>query len=592
VDIQKLIENIKNEHDLKKYTPSITQIRLPHFKNLDPKTQINFSFPLMALVGQNGSGKSSVLHAIYGLPDNYSISKKWFSTIVDPISETPRSTVIYSYDDGSKEEKEVIYQRAPKGDEYWETRKPLKMFGMDTSKRSKPVDKNVIDLDFRSMLSAFDKYFYFETPRKRTKQQYLRDKSGYLNNIFEHKPNHIYIRAGKKRNDKRIDFKPQEIHWINKILNKEYTAAYLVRHRLYKNWGYSIKFHTKDLKYSEAFAGSGEMATAILVHKIVNAPKKSLILLDEPEVSLHPGAQKELQYFLVDQINKNKHQIIMSTHSPALIKNLPIEAIKVFVNSENGTFKVLNDVPHDKAFSTIGATSGSLKTIYVEDSLAQKLVRDSLNIIDEEVSKKINIIPLNGEAGLIKSLLTRIDEDNIKNVFYLFDGDVKDPEFDLPPLSTIASGDLNQTKLQQCLSKITKNGTNLKFPYKSRNEPEEVNIVRLKKLWNFITDGGVQYLPFETPEESIWNDDSAENILAASGCASIKKIISDLKKEQSYKHKFDMLTQETTLGHTAISGAEIQGHHDTMIRNWRSSNDCKNLTEVLNKIVHKINESY
>lgn len=35
----------------------------PYYKNLVPGTKIDFAFPLTVLVGKNGSGKSSTLHA-------------------------------------------------------------------------------------------------------------------------------------------------------------------------------------------------------------------------------------------------------------------------------------------------------------------------------------------------------------------------------------------------------------------------------------------------------------------------------------------------------------------------------------------------
>ena len=47
---------------------------------------------------------------------------------------------------------------------------------------------------------------------------------------------------------------------------------------------------------------------------VLAADEYSLILLDEPETSLHPGAQRSMLRFLLDQIKLKKHQIIISTH--------------------------------------------------------------------------------------------------------------------------------------------------------------------------------------------------------------------------------------------------------------------------------------
>ena len=81
----------------KKLEPYINYIRFPSYKNLDQDLRIDFDFPLTAIVGQNGTNKSSVLRAIYGCPDGYSVGNFWFSTDIDPISDSSRSRYIYSY---------------------------------------------------------------------------------------------------------------------------------------------------------------------------------------------------------------------------------------------------------------------------------------------------------------------------------------------------------------------------------------------------------------------------------------------------------------------------------------------------------------
>ena len=43
---------------------------------------------MTVLIGKNGSGKSSTLHALFGAPQGYTCSDFWFSTDVDPIAES------------------------------------------------------------------------------------------------------------------------------------------------------------------------------------------------------------------------------------------------------------------------------------------------------------------------------------------------------------------------------------------------------------------------------------------------------------------------------------------------------------------------
>ncbi|MBK0124630.1 hypothetical protein IAE30_12855 [Pantoea sp. S61] len=79
--------------------PFIRHIRFPFYKNLSEGVRIDFTFPITVLVGQNGTNKSSVLKALYGTPNGYSLGSLWFSTSVDPIDDGGRSRMIYGYFD-------------------------------------------------------------------------------------------------------------------------------------------------------------------------------------------------------------------------------------------------------------------------------------------------------------------------------------------------------------------------------------------------------------------------------------------------------------------------------------------------------------
>ena len=93
---------------------------------------------------------------------------------------------------------------------------------------------------------------------------------------------------------------------MSKILGRNYTDGIIIEHKFFHNWGISVIFRTNHLDYSEAFAGSGEVSVATIVHKIINAQENSLILLDEPEVSLHPRAQKTIKKIFTSRNKKEK----------------------------------------------------------------------------------------------------------------------------------------------------------------------------------------------------------------------------------------------------------------------------------------------
>src|SRR5690606_4989867 len=334
---------IKSSGNIKKY---IDFIRFPFYRNLEIDTTINFEFPLTILIGQNGCGKSSCLHALYGIPKGYTPYEFWFDTSVDPIEyyddQKKRHSFWYSYKDLNDETKEVIKARIRRSNDpnYWETSRPLEWAGMtvrEDGRRDKPIEKNVLYIDFRAELSAFDKYFYFGNVKgvsTRTKQEFIRKKSKQLQEIILGRKDFYYTRSGKVNKSVR-NITSEELRWISFILGKIYISGQYIEHSFFRNFGYTVIFNTSFAKYSEAFAGSGEVAIVRLVLRILEAPTYTLILLDEPEVSLHPGAQERLKIFLLEQIKIKKHQIILTSHSPSIVNGLPKGAIKVFYQNPN-----------------------------------------------------------------------------------------------------------------------------------------------------------------------------------------------------------------------------------------------------------------
>src|SRR5699024_7755708 len=174
---------------------------------------------------------------------------------------------------------------------------------------------------------------------------------------------------GKKERLYKNELLSQEkVEIISDILGRPYKTIRLIEHALFtNNKASTVILESHSLNYSEAFAGSGEFAVTILVNQIVNAPTASLILLDEPEVSLHPAAQFKLMSFLNKICLKNKHQIVISTHSSSIVSQLPKEAIKLFnLNSNSGKVSIVENVSPEEAFFTLGDRL-SKKTIFVED---------------------------------------------------------------------------------------------------------------------------------------------------------------------------------------------------------------------------------
>lgn len=578
----------------------ITEINLPYFKNIKIGTQINFTFPLTVLIGQNGCGKSSCLQAIKGCPEGNAPSENWFSTPVDEITQKDVSskysrisavwpTIWYKYKKGH-DIYEVLYQAVYRKNDpdYWEKREPVQSYGMTTKNRDPRIDKNVVYIDFRGELSAFDKYFYFgerhtkANIRSNKKQDYLRYQGQKLKKVFNTGKRYVIPNSNgtKFYNELPIDFTEEELKYINQILGKNYIEAQLVYHHLFESYGASILFKTSNLNYSEAFAGSGEMSASILVHKVLNAPKESLILLDEPEVSLHPLAQEKLKIFLLEQSLKKNLQIVVSTHSPSFVNGLPKEAIKVFREDCEGGFEVLQNVSCESAFKIVGFRFSTSKNILVEDILAKNILQAVINKYKQDTPALENInINFNpgGAEELFKDAerIIRCGTDVSANTYIVIDGDKFKENFS--DYTQWVHSELTLSKFNEYIKNVTGINDTKIFPANS-NQSEEVSIQQRKDFIDYGREN-IKYLPMKQPEEIIWNDNVCKQCLEYAGANNIDSIMSSISTEQDFKNKFKILSDEAEL--------TIRELENNFIKRWINT-EAETILQIKVNILDKI----
>lgn len=562
------LNNLSEKKDKLKhyYKNFIHKIRFPVFKNLESNSEIKFEYPFTVLVGQNGCGKSSALHALQGAPSGRSVGNYWFSTNLDPIKESKGKPNCFIYEYFNTEANDYVeiikirvkYNKSKDegkkklNPDYWEPKRASVEYGMKVPKKNggtpEPGSLNtrwkvpkikVEYLDFRSELSAFDQYFYFgEKPENLTRYNSKQDRlrswiKNQLSPIITGKTKHSLNRAQKKLNpNPAIQLSSDEVQVISNILGKNYKSCYMVEHKIFGSMGYSIRFISDDRSYTEAFAGSGEMAVVRVVHTVMNAEEGSLILLDEPEVSLHPGAQKKLRDFLLKNCIERKHQIVACSHSPVFIENLPDKAIKVFLPNKEGQFRIINNVNVNDAFVQLGHTISNKKRIIVEDDAAKALVDYALKTLGTEYTETIEVqFYPGGETSIFKDLVVHArHEDN--NIYVIFDGDIK--KGDWPKEDTIPKSQLDETIKNFCGQKVE----NLSFRNDGGNDTNsEKRLEDTKRKYIKYLGARCFFLPTDTPEELIWKaatlpekakienelENSEKNIYKKYLCAYVKE---------------------------------------------------------------------
>ena len=456
--------------------PYVKKIVFSNYKNFSANTTIEFQYPLTVLVGRNGTNKSSVLKALSACIDGTSLADLWFETDIDSIHS---AGYWYTFDYELSKRKTVeaqvyLTKRKRKGNlDYWETSAPSTAIGMQpyireddpifeslpNKTRWTKIDstkKKSMYLSFRESLSSFDQFYYYGTYKWtftliKDKKEYIRTNSKILSKVIARNISDL-DRYGKKRVFENLVLPKEIVEKISMILGVNYEEIRLVKHNLFNNLGYTCHLKKNELNYSEAFAGSGEFAVINMVNKIEKARDKSLILIDEPEVSLHPEAQRKFLEYLIDKIISSKHQIVIATHSIEMIKNLPPSAIKLIkINAENKAVIERQYCLQDEAFHDLGINDFNKHKIYVEDDVAELILKTVLDKSTRLNPSLFEIIVFpGGDSRIYSSVVSNAciskSDSNKEHIF--LDGDkntqipLLNPELITPQM--ISSGELDQ----------------------------------------------------------------------------------------------------------------------------------------------------
>lgn len=505
-----------------KFKPFISSIVFPVYKNINPGEELSLDFPLTLLIGKNGTNKSSILHALYGCPDGKSTGEYWFATHIDPIDKTKTPAYFYRYtipDTGETAEvlNTMIQKKKKRDPDYWEPSRPIKSYGMEalikyqrkvdlpvgrSMTRWNAIKKDVLYLDFRSEISAFDKAFYKDsgTISRPAHRARLRRRSKPLKKALDEKLT-SYDYHKKERIYENYTFTNDQINLVNGILGSEYNRITYIEHDFYMSNSFSVYLQAGKIQnYSEAFAGSGETSIVRLVYALEKAPPRTLVLLDEPETSLHIEAQYKLQEYIIDKIKNKYLQVVISTHSPFFAKNLPACAIKILTidSGLNGKVRIINSAPAHESSFRLGYRNiqTSKINIYVEDRLAKAILEyvSTHHLTDAERDLLTIQCQSGGANDLIKMASYEIHKAQ-SNIAFYFDGDCK-KDTAIPGSSTIPSSNNNELKtiIENCVGECPK------MPRDSENENQKIENYR--KFLDYAK-GRFRYLPFKNPESFI-----------------------------------------------------------------------------------------
>ncbi|MCL2009804.1 MAG: AAA family ATPase [Synergistaceae bacterium] len=337
----------------------LNKITLKNLRGWSGQT-VEFRFPVCAVAGENGSGKSTVLKAAACAYDNkHRGAKKFYPALLFLRTQ---------WDNSSIQDAEITYE-ITHGDKNIQG-KWKKTNGWGYSPKGKRPERQVFFLDISRTLPLDATAGYAKVAK--------------LNSEMEAEDVTL-------SDDLLLDF--------SHIMGGSYSRARFVYPQSQKEVGLLTNISGEISQYHQA-AGEDELLDFMQI--IEKTPETALVIIDEVEASLHPKAQRRFVNFLLKLARQKKLQIILSTHSPYILEELPPEGRILIQRLSNGEKDIQYSVSANYAMGLIDDARHPDLYIYVEDKESATLVREIING-GEEFLRRIEVRAV-GSSDVVKTL--------------------------------------------------------------------------------------------------------------------------------------------------------------------------------------------
>lgn len=389
-----LDRNLKKwfSNDFSKSLLRFIRLKTGNMRGLSP-FRIDFEYPITAIAGKNGSGKSTILAlsscAYHNKSNGFKLPNRKLSYytfadfFVQHSEDIPPQGIEIQYGIAHNNWKKTENLPSGIGVAYQTRRKKHAGKWNDYASR---VKRDVVFLGIERIVPHNEK---------------SQSKS--------------YSRSFLHSGDAGWEAKVKDA--AGKILGKKYDEFKYVSHSKYRLPIVTVNGN----RYSGFNMGAGENALFEVLSVMHAVSEGALVVIDEIELGLHSEAQKKFIQVLKELCKQRSLQIICTTHSRDIFSQLPDDA-RIFIENINGKSVVTPGISADYAFSKLSAENSQELSVFVEDRVAKSIL---LAVLPSCIRSRITLEIIGSASALARQLSANHNRENEIPLLLVFDGDQK-----------------------------------------------------------------------------------------------------------------------------------------------------------------------
>ena len=358
----------------------------------------NLSEDINILIGKNGTGKSTILKLI-----NACINSD--STIFDNFSNPSVDLMLTKYYEDS-EKKSIVLNRSKNAKDInsifinfnelnadEEIDKLLNLFnfyinGIKTNylKKTETIRNKILDIEKNISTASIEKLQEFQ--KLRVEEDQIKDKTYSVLHKFKKIIDLFYKGTNKEVIFDELIINNPKISLIIKFLDDPIKSNY---------------FEDEEKKFIENLSSGEKQILIILLTVLIESNKPFILLMDEPEISLHV----EWQSILIESIRalNSTIQIIIATHNPLMLLNRKSNEIGILNFGEENIFtetigtKYLDISSILLNYFKLSSLIGSDMQKDINKFTKLKLNEKNLSVAEKDELENLKILLENNYAG-------------------------------------------------------------------------------------------------------------------------------------------------------------------------------------------------